>query len=48
VDATELVSVDGVMQAPEEWALSSFNEESEAANASDMATSDAWLLGRVG
>jgi hypothetical protein len=48
VDATELVSVDGVMQAPEKWALSSFNEESEAANASDMATSDALLLGRVG
>jgi hypothetical protein len=48
VDATELVSVDGVTQAPEEWALSSFNEESEAANASDMATWDALLLGRVG
>src|SRR5918998_4000306 len=47
VDATELVSVDGVMQAPEEWALSSFNEESEAANASDMATSDHGHVGRV-
>ena len=35
------------MEAPEEWALSSFNEESEAAIASDMATSDALLLGRV-
>ena len=45
--ATELVSVDCVMEAPEEWALSSFNEESEAAIASDMATSDALLLGRV-
>ena len=43
-----MVSVNGVMQAPEEWALSSFNEDSEAANASDMATSDALLLGRVG
>ena len=47
VAATELVSVDCVMEAPEEWALSSFNEESEVAIASDMATSDALLLGRV-
>ena len=39
--ATELVSVNCVMEAPEEWASSSFNEESEAAIASDMATSDA-------
>jgi dihydrofolate reductase len=42
-----LVSVNCVIEAPEEWALSSFNEESEAAIASDMATSDALLLGRV-
>lgn len=44
---TELVSVDCVMEAPEEWAFSYSNQESEAANASDMATSGALLLGRV-
>ena len=47
VAATELQSVDCVMEAPEEWALSSVTEESEVVNASDMATSDALLLGRM-
>jgi dihydrofolate reductase len=45
--ALELVSVDGVMESPEEWAFSYSNEEMEEANASGMAASDALLLGRV-
>ena len=45
--ATELVSVDGVMEKPEEWAFSYSNEEMEEANASGMAACDAMLLGRV-
>ena|SRR5215217_2761751 len=47
VVATELVSVDGVMEKPEEWAFSYSNNEMEEANASGMANSDAMLLGRV-
>jgi dihydrofolate reductase len=47
VVAVELVSVDGVMEAPEEWAFSYSNEEMEEANAAGMAASDALLLGRV-
>jgi dihydrofolate reductase len=45
--AVELVSLDGVMEAPEEWAFAYSNEEMEEANASGMAASDAMLLGRV-
>jgi dihydrofolate reductase len=47
VVATELVSLDGVMEKPEEWAFSYSNDEMEQANASGMAASDALLLGRV-
>jgi dihydrofolate reductase len=47
VAAVEFVSVDGVMEAPEEWASSYTNDEMEEANASGMAASDALLLGRV-
>jgi len=47
VIATELVSVDGVMESPEEWAFPYSNDEMEQANASGMAASDAMLLGRV-
>jgi dihydrofolate reductase len=47
VVTVELVSVDGVMGSPEEWAFSYSNEEMEEANASGMAASDAMLLGRV-
>jgi dihydrofolate reductase len=43
----ELVSVDGVIEAPETWAPPYSNEEMEEANASGMAASDALLLGRV-
>jgi dihydrofolate reductase len=47
VIAVEFVSLDGVMESPEEWAFSYSNEEMEEANASGMAASDAMLLGRV-
>ena len=47
VVAVELVSVDGVMESPEERAFSYSNDEMEEANASGMAASDAMLLGRV-
>lgn len=47
VIAVELVSLDGVMGSPEEWAFSYSNDEMEEANASGMAASDALLLGRV-
>jgi dihydrofolate reductase len=43
----ELVSLDGVMESPEEWAYSYSNDEMEEANASGMADSDALLMGRV-
>ena len=45
--ATELVSLDGVMETPEEWAFSYSNDEMAEANASGMAASDAMLFGRV-
>jgi hypothetical protein len=45
--AVELVSLDGVMESPEEWAFSYSNDETEEANAAGMARSDALLLGRV-
>jgi dihydrofolate reductase len=45
--AVELVSLDGVMETPEEWAFPYSNNEMEEANASGMAASDALLLGRV-
>jgi dihydrofolate reductase len=47
VVAVELMSVDGVMESPEEWAFSCSDDEMEEANTSGMATSDALLLGRV-
>ncbi len=36
VGAWELVSLDGVMESPEEWAFSYSNEEMEEANASGI------------
>ena len=45
--AVELVSLDGVMESPEEWAFSYSNDEMEEENAAGMAASDAMLLGRV-
>src|SRR3712207_3073930 len=45
--ALELVSVDGVMEKPEEWAFAYSNDEMDEANAAGMEASDALLLGRV-
>ena len=47
VIAVEMVSLDGVMESPEDWAFSYSNDEMEEANAAGMAASDAMLLGRV-
>ena len=47
VVAVELVSLDGVMGSPNEWAFSYSNDEIEAENAAGMASSDALLLGRA-
>jgi dihydrofolate reductase len=47
VVAVELVSLDGVMEAPDKWAFSYSNEEMGTANAKGMAASDAMLLGRA-
>ena len=47
VIASELVSLDGVMEAPERWHLPYSNDEMAEANASGMAASDAMLFGRV-
>ena len=44
--AVELVSLDGVIEAPSEWAFSYSDDEMEEANAAGMAASDALLLGR--
>jgi dihydrofolate reductase len=47
VVAVELVSLDGVFEAPGEWAFSYSDDEMNEANAAGMAASDALLLGRV-
>jgi dihydrofolate reductase len=47
VVARELVSLDGVVEAPQGWAFSYSNDEMEEENASGMAASDALLLGRA-
>jgi dihydrofolate reductase len=47
VVALELVSVDGVMERPEEWAFAYADDEMNEANAAGMAASDAMLLGRM-
>jgi len=47
VGAWEIVSLDGVMDRPEEWAFSYSDDEMGEASASGMAASDALLLGRV-
>src|SRR5215210_7245128 len=47
VVASELVSLDGVMEKPEEWSFSYSNDEMAEANAAGMAASDAMLFGRV-
>jgi dihydrofolate reductase len=45
--AVEWLSLDGVMEAPEEWAFSYTDDELEAAHGEARAESDALLFGRV-
>jgi len=47
VIASELVSLDGVMESPDKWHLPYFNDEMGEAIGAAMADSDAMLLGRV-
>jgi dihydrofolate reductase len=47
VGAWQLVSLDGIMERPENWAFSYSNEQMGEASASGMARSDTLLLGRV-
>ena len=45
--ASELVSLDGVVESPETWHLQYFNDQMAEAIGAAMAASDAMLLGRV-
>jgi dihydrofolate reductase len=45
--ALELVSLDGVMEEPENWSPPYSNDEMEEANAAGMASSDTMLMGRA-
>jgi dihydrofolate reductase len=47
VVASELMSLDGVMEAPEKWHLPYFNDEMGEAIGAAMANADAMLFGRV-
>ena len=47
VIASEFVSLDGVMEAPEKWHFSYFNDEMAEAIGAAMAQADALLIGRV-
>jgi dihydrofolate reductase len=47
VIATFFVSLDGVVEAPEEWHFPYFNDEMAAAIGGAMGSSDAMLCGRV-
>lgn len=45
--ASEFVSLDGVMEAPDEWHLPYFNDEMGEAVGAGMSEADAMLMGRV-
>ena len=47
VIVSEFVSLDGVMESPDEWHFPSFNDEMGQAVGSAMAEADAMLMGRV-
>jgi dihydrofolate reductase len=47
VIASEFVSLDGVMEAPENWHFPYFNDEMGVATGAAMTAADAMLLGRV-
>jgi dihydrofolate reductase len=45
--ANLFISLDGVVESPEKWSMSYWNDELEAAVGGGMAAADAMLLGRV-
>ena len=47
VIASEFVSLDGVMEAPDRWQFPYFNDEMGEAVGAEMAQADTMLLGRV-
>jgi dihydrofolate reductase len=47
VVAAEFLSLDGVMEAPDQWHFPYFNDEMEQAIGEGFAASDAMLMGRV-
>jgi dihydrofolate reductase len=47
VIVSEFVSLDGVMEAPDQWHFPFFNEEAEKYKLDELFASDALLLGRV-
>jgi dihydrofolate reductase len=47
VIASEFVSLDGVMESPEQWHFPYFNDQMGEAIGAAMAASDAMLMGRV-
>ena len=47
VIASEFVSLDGVMESPEQWHFPYFNDEMGEAIGAAMAQADAMLMGRV-
>jgi dihydrofolate reductase len=47
VIASEFVSLDGVMEAPDRWHFPCFNDEMGEAAGAEMVQADAMLLGRV-
>src|SRR5215212_3658615 len=47
VVASEIVSLDGVVESPEKWHFPYFDDQMEEATRAAMAASDAMLLGRV-
>jgi RibD C-terminal domain len=47
VVASEIISLDGVVESPENWSFQFHNDQMEEAIGEAMAASDAMLLGRV-
>lgn len=47
VVVTQFLTLDGVMEAPQEWSFPYWNDETEVFKNAELAASDAQLLGRV-
>ena len=45
--ATEFMSLDGIMEAPETWSFAYWNEEASDYKHKELFATDAMLLGRV-